>query len=369
MKRSWPRELGLGCLGAALGGWFLHASVSEGDGAPVVVEVVAGVLAFAAVVAFRRSRPVGLTLVLIPAGIMLALPMGFTPLALVAVGLRRRARVAATLTALHAVAVAGVYLAVMGPTRLYAETATFLILLHVSLVAVAMLVRSQRLLVRSWTERARQAEEGERLRVEQARLAERERIAREMHDALAHRISLLAVHAGALEVRRDAPEAERQAAAVVRQGAHDALEDLRGVIRMLREPADDRPQPALADVPALVRESREAGARIELTLSAEEPVPAGVGRHAYRIVQEGLTNARKHAPGAKVTVAVTGRAAEGLVVEVGNGHLDAAGQRLPGAGAGLVGLAERVQLAGGRFEHGPTADGWFRLRAWLPWHP
>ncbi|WP_306214363.1 sensor histidine kinase [Actinoplanes sp. RD1] len=369
MDRSWVRELGLGCLGAALGCWFLYESVTEGDGAPLAVEVVAGVLAFAALVAFRRSHPVGLALALIPAGIMLALPMGFTPLALIAVGLRRRARVAATLTALHAVAVAGIYLAVLGPTRLYAEIVTFLILLHVSLVAVAMLVRSQRLLVRSWAERARQAEEGERLRVEQARLAERERIAREMHDALAHRISLLAVHAGALEVRRDAPDAERQAAAVVRQGAHDALEDLRGVIRMLREPAEDRPQPALADVPALVEESREAGARIELTLSAREPVPAGVGRHAYRIVQEGLTNARKHAPGAKVTVEVSGRAEEGLVVEVGNGHLAGEERRLPGAGAGLVGLAERVQLAGGRFEHGPTADGRFRLRAWLPWHP
>jgi len=97
-------------------------------------------------------------------------------------------------------------------------------------------------------------------------------------------------------------------------------------------------------------------------------VPAGVGRHAYRIVQEALTNARKHAPGARVRVAVTGQAEGGLVVEVGN-PLRTGGPALPGSGTGLVGLRERVQLAGGRLDHGPTSTGEFRLRAWLPWTP
>jgi signal transduction histidine kinase len=99
-----------------------------------------------------------------------------------------------------------------------------------------------------------------------------------------------------------------------------------------------------------------------------------VGRNAYRIVQEALTNARKHAPGARVRVAVTGHAEQGLVVEVGNALR--AGRPgppalpgLPGSGTGLVGLRERVQLAGGRLEHGPTAAGEFQLRAWLPWTP
>lgn len=107
--------------------------------------------------------------------------------------------------------------------------------LDATLVASGLLVRSQHLLVRSLRERAREAEEGHRLRVEEARHTERERIAREMHDVLAHRISLLAVHAGALEVRRSAPEEERQAATVVRQYAYEALEDLREVIGMLRD--------------------------------------------------------------------------------------------------------------------------------------
>jgi signal transduction histidine kinase len=189
-----------------------------------------------------------------------------------------------------------------------------------------------------------------------------------MHDVLAHRISLLAVHAGALEVRRDAPAAERDAAGVIRRCAHDALEDLRQVIGMLRDqPEEDRPQPTLGDVPDLVAQSREAGAAVDLSLADAPEVPAGVGRHAYRIVQEALTNARKHAPGAPVRVAVSGGAEQGLVVEVDNPLVAGAG--IPGAGAGLIGLRERVLLAGGRLEHGPTAEGGFRLRAWLPWTP
>jgi signal transduction histidine kinase len=189
-----------------------------------------------------------------------------------------------------------------------------------------------------------------------------------MHDVLAHRISLLAVHAGALEVRREAPEAEREAAGVIRECAYEALEDLRQVIGMLRDqPSEDRPQPTLRDVPALVEESREAGATVDLELAGRDEVPAGAGRHAYRIVQEALTNARKHAPGAPVKVAVTGCADEGLVVEVGNALVR--GGTIPGAGAGLVGLRERVQLAGGRLEHGPTPAGRFMVRAWLPWTP
>jgi signal transduction histidine kinase len=365
--RSWLLEIGLAAVAALLGTFFLVGAIDEGDGAPVWAELVAGGVAYTGLVLFRRSRPVALTLALIPLGILFGLPMGATPVALFAVALHRRARVAVALSVLHAVAVAGTYLIALGATRTYVESVVFLVLLHVSVVAVAMLIRSQRLLVRSWADRARQAEEGQRLRIEQARLGERERIAREMHDVLAHRISLLAVHAGALEIRRDAPAGERAAAGVIRQCAYDAVEDLRQVIGMLREPVDDRPQPTLDDVPALVEQSRAAGATVSLDLVHDDTMPAGVGRHAYRIVQEALTNARKHAPGAPVRVAVTGCAEEGLVVEVGNPL--GGGGSTPGAGAGLVGITERVHLAGGRLEHGPTPAGDFHLRAWLPWQP
>jgi signal transduction histidine kinase len=97
-------------------------------------------------------------------------------------------------------------------------------------------------------------------------------------------------------------------------------------------------------------------------------VPEGVGRNAYRIVQEALTNARKHAQGAAVDVTLDGAAGSGLTVEVRNRlPVGAAAAPIPGAGTGLIGLSERTSLAGGRLEHGRTPGGDFELRAWLPW--
>jgi signal transduction histidine kinase len=366
--RAWLLEVGLGFLALLIGVFFASESVAGGEGPPWSVEIVAGAVTFIGMVLFRRDRPVALTLFLIPFGIFFGMPMGASPIALFAVALHRPARITIGLTVLHAAAVFGIYLIALGPTPVYYEVTIFLALVDVIVVTVAMLIRSHRMLVRSWADRAQQAEEGQRLRIEQARLGERERIAREMHDVLAHRLSLLAVHAGALEVRRQAPSPEREAAGVIRQSAYDALEDLRQVIGMLRDqPSEDRPQPTLRDVPALVEESREAGATVDLELAGPDGVPDGVGRHAYRIVQEALTNARKHAPGAPVRVEVSGCAEEGLVVEVGNALVR--GGSIPGAGAGLIGLRERVDLAGGRLEHGPTPAGRFTLRAWLPWTP
>ncbi len=96
-------------------------------------------------------------------------------------------------------------------------------------------------------------------------------------------------------------------------------------------------------------------------------VPASIGRTAYRITQEGLTNARKHAPGTEVTVSVEGAPGEGLTVTVRNPAPEGEVTPVPGSGQGLIGLTERASLAGGRLEHGPEEDGGFRVRAWLPW--
>jgi len=239
-----------------------------------------------------------------------------------------------------------------------------------------MFVRARRQLLLSLKERAERAEATQQLQVAQAQLHERERIAREMHDVLAHRISLLSLHAGALEFRPDAPPEEiARAAGVIRASARQALQDLREVIGVLRDgsPADtpERPQPTIADLSELVAESRAAGMRVELDdqLDTLTSVPTGIGRSAYRIVQEGLTNARKHAPGALVRVTVAGGPAEGLSIEVRN-PLPVGrplGPTLPGAGSGLIGLTERATLANGRLEHGPTRDGDFRLWVWIPW--
>src|SRR5215207_5286003 len=229
-----------------------------------------------------------------------------------------------------------------------------------------LFVRARRELVRSLRAQADRA-------ADEARAAERRRIAREMHDVLAHRLSLLAVHAGALEFHPDAPAEEvAEAAGVIRQSAKTALEELRSVIGVLREDSGESltqpPQPTLADLAALVEESRAAGMRVTARIELGDAAPpAAVGRTAYRIAQEGLTNARKHAPGAAVTLTV--RAPDGdLQVEVRSlaPVAVAAAAPLPGAGTGLIGLAERVSLAGGTLEHGVDPDGAFVLRASLP---
>jgi signal transduction histidine kinase len=225
-------------------------------------------------------------------------------------------------------------------------------------------------------ERARRVEAQEQLRVEQIRYAERTRIAREMHDVLAHRISLLSLHAGALEFRPDAPPEEvARAAAVIRASAHQALEDLRAVIGVLRDGPNGRapqpPQPTLAALPGLLEESRAAGMEIraEIRLPDLAAVPDAIGRHALRIVQEALTNARKHATAAPVELRLDGTPGPGLSIEVRNPvpALATADPKIPGTGAGLLGLAERATLSGGCLEHGLDDHGHFRLHAWLPW--
>ncbi len=247
-----------------------------------------------------------------------------------------------------------------------------------AVLAWGMFVRARRQSVR---DKARRVESEQELRVAQVRQSERDRIAREMHDVLAHRLSLLSLHAGALELRPDSAPAEvARAAGVIRHSAYQALEDLREIIGMLRadrtgvdasDPAPERPQPTLVDLPDLVDQSRRAGMRVLLDCQVAEPAvaPTAAGRSAYRIVQEGLTNARKHARDAEVSVAVRGAAGDGLTVEIRNPYPVGAAHAaaIPGGGSGLIGLTERAGLAGGRLEHGRTAAGDFRLWAWLPW--
>jgi signal transduction histidine kinase len=289
------------------------------------------------------------------------------------VAVHRRFRTVALVAAAH-IGCGAVYSAFYtDPRQSYWVSVLWSVVLIGAVVAWGMFVRARRQLVLSLRDRALRAEAEQQLRVEQARHQERARIAREMHDVLAHRISLLSVHAGALEFRPDAaPREIAQAAGVIRASAHQALQDLREVIGVLRDDAGDgapeRPQPSLTDLPALIDESRRAGMAVtwENRLHDVTVVPANIGRSAYRTVQESLTNARKHAPGATVRVVVGGAAGAGLTVEVRNPLVRAAPE-IPGAGAGLIGLTERAMLAGGRLEHGRTGQGDFRVRAWLPW--
>ena len=233
-----------------------------------------------------------------------------------------------------------------------------------------LVVHHRRRLIASLLDRAARAETEAHLRAEQAQLQAREDIAREIHDVLGHRLSLLSVHAGALRYRPDAPpEDVARAAEIIRDSAHRALQDLREVVGVLRAPVGELPQPTLADVAQLVAESTGAGMRVDLredlALGGSD-VPGTVGRTAYRVVQEGLTNARKHAPGAAVRVRVAGAPGDGLRVEVRNTAPAVAPALGPVAGQGLAGLAERVALTGGHLEHGAEDGGW-RLAVRLPW--
>jgi signal transduction histidine kinase len=329
----------------------------------------------------RRRWPVGLALVLVALSTFSETVAGAMVVGLLTVAIHRPPPTTARVYALSVLA-ALVYV-VLRPEPGVPRLALFLfgVVVQGAAVGWGLFIHFRRQLVLSLRDRAARAETEARLRAEQAQHHAREEIAREMHDVLGHRLSLLSVHAGALEYRPDAsPEEVARAAKVIRESAHQALQDLREVIGVLRAPVGELPQPTLADVPQLVAESARAGMRVELREETTAAAPDGLGRTAYRIVQEALTNARKHAPGAGVGVRLAGAPGRGLTVEVEN----AAPQGPPtpaedprqelaapadGPGRGLVGLAERVTLAGGRLEHGPTPAGGFRLAAWLPWSP
>jgi signal transduction histidine kinase len=236
-------------------------------------------------------------------------------------------------------------------------------------VAAGLYTATRNELLASLRERAQQADEERRLRVEQARAAERGRIAREMHDVVAHKVSLIALYAGALELHAGGSERLRDGTALIRTTAREALRELRGVLGMLRDEPDTTPA---ADLASLVDASVRAGQPVELR-DRTGTLPPPTARVVHRIVQEGLTNACKHAPGAATTVSLD-RAGDPrtVMVTVHNEGSGRAPADVPGAGAGLVGLAERIRLVGGSLRSGPAGQGGWELHAVVPWldhHP
>ena len=244
--------------------------------------------------------------------------------------------------------------------------------LTTAFTAWGMFTRARRQLVTSLRERAERAETEQALLADRARRAERHRIAGEMHDVLAHRLSLLSVHAGALEFRADAAPADvARAAGVIRANVHEALEELRDVVAVLRDDAlvrPQRPQPTMGDLPELVAECRRAGTPIhDLVHLAESPAPRALGRTVYRVVQEGLTNVRKHAPSSDVDLTVSGAPGLGVTVSLRSRlSVDRVADPMPSSGSGLVGLAERVEMTGG-WLRAAVDGGDFVVRGWLPW--
>jgi signal transduction histidine kinase len=242
-------------------------------------------------------------------------------------------------------------------------------------VVAGVYLATRRELVTALRERAEGAETQRRLRDEQARAAERTRIAREMHDVLAHKVSLIALHAGALELGAGTdPARGRQAAALIRVTAREALHELRTVLGVLngdsllppgRVSTLDAGEP-FADIASLVDRSTRAGQRVELD-DRVGALPAATARVVYRVAQEGLTNVHRYAPGATTAVTVERDGDGPVTITVHNTSGTGTPTDLPGSGTGLVGLAERIRLVGGSLDSGPDGrDGW-RLRAAVPW--
>jgi signal transduction histidine kinase len=218
------------------------------------------------------------------------------------------------------------------------------------------------------------AERAERSQHEQARLAvfnERVRIASEMHDVVGHRVSLMVLHAGAAEMAADDPGKVRQLADQMQAAGRQALQELRQLVGLLRtedltQPAPRTPQPTLADIPWLLEESQLAGMDVTLRpIGQVRVVTEMVERTAYRVVQEALTNAGRHAPGGQVLVTLDYRP-DALAVSVMNGPGTRAPTRVVGNGSGLIGLRERAKAAGGHLHADPQLDGGFDVEAVLP---
>ncbi|MFD7405087.1 sensor histidine kinase [Streptomyces sp. NPDC059866] len=225
-------------------------------------------------------------------------------------------------------------------------------------------------LVRAGWERAEQLQREQRLVADQARLRERARIAQDMHDVLGHDLSLIALSAGALKLAPGLEEHHRRAAGDIRTRAAAAVERLGEVIGVLREETEDAPtQPSASSLAHLTAEASASGLVVELHVDGEaDGLATVVERAAHRVVQEALTNIAKHAPGAKATVRVTHRPTETkVVVENGPPSIRTA-VRPPSGGRGLIGLDERVRLAGGSFEYGPREEG-FAVVARIPHTP
>ena len=218
------------------------------------------------------------------------------------------------------------------------------------------------------------AEQTEQTELERARriaLEERTRIARELHDVVAHHMSLMAIRAESAPHRLEAlPSPVRAEFGALSGSAREALADMRRLLGVLRsdQPAVRAPQPGLQDLPGLIDSARQAGIAVELIAPpALDRVPPGAGVCAYRIIQEALSNAGRHAAGAPVTVSVH-HSADTITLQVANGPGVPAEPRANGHGSGhgLAGMRERAELLGGSLSAGPAPDGGFAVSAVLP---
>jgi signal transduction histidine kinase len=376
-RRSLAFDVALALLAVGVG----LVEVTSGDGygvAGVLLTVIGG-----SALVLRRSAPLAvLAIVLAAGGALVAIgrdtgdPIEASSLALViavyTVGAMCELRVSLTALVPTAVVVAVLSAAtadVEGRETSALGGATIAVALTVGIWALGAYVQTRRRYLRELEERAAQAE---REREQLARIAvheERASIARELHDIVAHSVSVMLVGVrGARDVLRTAPEAADQTLARVETSGEQSLAELRRILALLRSPehgAESRPQPSLGDLDELVADYREAGLPVRLEVTGvPRPLPGGVELSVYRIVQEALTNVLRHADPTRVTVTLAFRRS-GLEVEVVD---DGARQtdQLDGTGHGIVGMRERVALLGGELETERRVGGGYRVAARLP---
>ncbi|HTS98160.1 MAG TPA: histidine kinase [Streptosporangiaceae bacterium] len=233
---------------------------------------------------------------------------------------------------------------------------------------LALYFDARRRMVQALTERAERAERERHLLADQARAEERARLAGEMHDVVTHRVSLMVLQAGAL--RMTAPdEATRQAAEELRAAGCQALDELRDLVGILRTAPDGDETPSTPEFAALVAESTAVGTPAELIEEGDRSLASPVvGRTAYRIVREALTNVRKHAPGARVTVRVSYGESQ-VRLEIRNtapGGPPGGALAGTGSGLGIANLRQRIELVHGTLRAGRAPDGGFCVEATLP---
>jgi signal transduction histidine kinase len=372
-----------------LGGLSLSLEVLAGSSAPRCCAVVGAVVLLAPL---RRNQP-GSVLVL-AAGLAAAPLAGGWPLLIVAAWSAGRRIARASWTAAAFAGAFGVSVVVKLGTSAAANgisppasVAVWSIAFLVMALAPGMFGRYRRLrrsLLGALQDRNAQLMRERALVAHQARLRERDRIARDMHDSLGHQLALIAVHVGALEVDRRLTDRQREVVAVLRQATATAANELRSIVGVLHEDSQEAVEsvsvPALgpvpasalrtADIAAMVAASGSTGTQVELVGRGPVRLLTPVAAHAaYRLVQEGLTNAHKHAPGAPISVSLCYEP-DSLLVEVANGPAPAtarSGASVVGGRQGLTGLCERARLAGGIVHAGPTPAGGFRLAAVLPY--
>lgn len=353
----------------------------------IVVDVLLAPIAIG-LIALRRNVVAASAIVLLSS--VSSLSAGAVCIAIVSIAAARSLRVTLVLGVVFVASSVASGLLVPEPDVPWWATPAIAVVLYVILALLGLLIGSRRRLITSLRFQADSARREQQALADGARSAERSRIAREMHDALGHRLSLIAMHAGALESRDDLSPAEtRVAAGVVRESAHQAMTDLREVLGVLRESSPGSTDAADAaggtDLPTLDHLDDLVAAGIGgdaiptvrwMGTTADDlaTLPESTSRHLFRFAQEALTNVRRHAVGrpTEITVEAEGKgASRSIAMTVRNraapsGPEDGAVSTDRAPGYGLTGLSERARLAGGTLT--TTADDeWFTVRMVLPW--